>query len=253
MRTSLHDIWGCARGPLKAAAPHTRLVAGATTFAACMVTPATTAVGSLVAGAAAAAWLAACRPPGRVVRTTVAFGLILFLPYFLLLPLLPAAPPAATGSWVKALLVPWTVLLRGMSGMLVSVATVTSLSPTELREAMVRLPVPRVVSAILLQIVHQSATLLYETKRVAWAMAVRGASSGRTTAWRVLSSLPRVWLPRVVVRAERVAAAMELRGYCDGDLRPFRSVRTGLADAAVLALAASVLALAIALRIWGAP
>jgi len=73
------------------------------------------------------------------------------------------------------------------------------------------------------QIVHQAASLFYETKRVASAMAVRGASGGGKAAWQVLWSLPRVWLPRIVDRADRVADAMELRGYCDGETRTLRS------------------------------
>jgi energy-coupling factor transporter transmembrane protein EcfT len=135
--------------------------------------------------------------------------------------------------------------------MLVSIGTVASLSASDLREGLLRLPVPRVVSAILLQIVHQAATLFYETRRVASAVAVRGASNARVTGWRVLSSLPRVWLPRIIVRAERVAAAMELRGYCDGDLRSFRQHRMGLADGAALVLAIGVLGLSVMARIRG--
>ena len=251
MRTSWHEVWGCARGPVTGLAPQTRLLAGTTLFAACMIAPASTARGSLVAVVATAAWLFACRPPLKVVRTTAVLGLVLFLPYFLLTPLIPADASIGIGSWQQALVVPWSVLLRGMSGMLISMAIMASLSPGDLREGLARLPVPGVVSAILLQIVHQTATLFYETRRVASAMAVRGASSRGGTAWRVLSSLPRVWLPRVIVRAERVAVAMELRGYCDEDLRSFRRVKTDLADFVVLTLVASVLALSITLRIWG--
>jgi energy-coupling factor transporter transmembrane protein EcfT len=253
MRTAWHDIWGCAHGPVKALAPHTRVLAGATVFATCMTAPPGMPQGSLVTIVATLAWLAACRPPLRVVRSTLTLGLVLFFPYFLLLPLLPSAASAGTRGWEQGLAVPWSVLLRGMSGMVVSVATVTCLTASDLREALVRLPVPSIVSAILLQIVHQTATLFYETQRVASAMAVRGASSGCTTAWRVLASLPKVWLPRVLVRAERVAAAMELRGYCDADTLSFRQVRSGLADGVVLVLGIGVLALAITLRVWGVP
>lgn len=249
MRTSLHDIWGCGRGPIAKLAPRTRLLCGAAAFAACMIAPAARPNGSLVAIAVPVAWLAACRPPLRVIRLSVGLGLLLFLPYFLLLPLLPATSGGVRHAWI----VPWTILLHGMSGMLVSMGTVASLSASDLREAMVRLPVPKVVSAILLQIVHQTATLFYETKRVASAMAVRGASSRSRTAWRVLSSLPQTWLPRIVMRAERVAAAMELRGYCDEDLRSFGREKPGLADAAALALAAVAVVLSAALRIGCRP
>jgi energy-coupling factor transporter transmembrane protein EcfT len=180
-------------------------------------------------------------------------GLALFLPYFLLLPWLPDAPSGTAGSGRHALVVPWTILLRGLGGMLVCTATVTSLTAADLREALLRLPVPGIVSAILLQIVHQTSTLFYETRRVAAAMAVRGASSGGATAWRVLASLPQVWLPRVIVRAERVGAAMELRGYCDGHLQPFHATALGLADLGTLGVAAAALGSAVALRVLGGP
>jgi energy-coupling factor transporter transmembrane protein EcfT len=117
---------------------------------------------------------------------------------------------------------------------------------------LVRLPVPRVVAAILLQIVHQTATLFYETRRVAAAMAVRGATGSLGTAWRVLVSLPQVWLPRVIGRAERVAAAMELRGFCDGEPHTFSEVETGVVDLVAVGLCLLAIVGAVAVRVWGA-
>jgi energy-coupling factor transporter transmembrane protein EcfT len=253
MRASLHELWGCGHGPVMRAAPQTRLVAGAAVFAACMVSTGATLNGSLCSGVIGAAWLAACRPPWKVVRTSLLLGLALFLPYFLLLPLLPDAPSGAAESWGRALVVPWTILLRGLCGMLVCIATVASLSASDLREALLRLPVPGIVSAILLQIVHQTATLFYETRQVAAAMEVRGTSCGGVAAWRVLFSLPRVWLPRVIVRAERVGAAMELRGYCDGHRLSFQATALGLVDLVTLGAAVAALGIAITLCVLEAP
>jgi energy-coupling factor transporter transmembrane protein EcfT len=249
MRTSLHDVWGSATGPVTRLAPETRLVCGAGLFAACLVAPAATSAGSLAVIAMTIAWLAACRPPRRVARNTAVLGLAVLLPYFLLLPLIPSSPAPGPQSWSRALAVPWSILLRGMSGMLVSVATATTLGGNDLHEALVRLPVPAMVSAILLQIVHQTATLVDETRHVAAAMAVRGASSGPLTAWRLLSSVSQVWLPRLFVRAERVAAAMELRGYLDRALRPLRRTDRSLADAAVMISVLGLLVLAVLLRV----
>lgn len=249
MRLSLHDLWGCARGPVGSLAPPTRLLGGGAVFAACMVAPAATVPGSLLVGASALAWVAACRPPAKVVRRTVGLGLAMFLPYFLLVPWIPVA---ASERWQQAFLVPWTVLLHGLAGMLVSVSTVTATSEAELRDGLARLPVPGLVSAVLLQLVHQSAVLCDETGQMVSAMAVRGASSGWSTGLQVLFALPRVWLPRVLARAERVAAAMELRGYCEVSVPSSGREAAGLADGAVLALAASLLAGAMALRLVGA-
>jgi len=215
-----------------------------------MVVPATTWCGTLLALSVVGTWTAFCRPPLRVVRVTVTLGLVLFLPYFALVPLLSGGTHA--DSWREAVAVPWTILVRGLCGMLVSMATVASLTASDLREAMVRLPIPRTVTAILLQIVHQTATLFYETKRVAKAMAVRGASGRGATGLRILSSLPQVWLPRVVDRAERVSTAMELRGFCERDSWSFQTLCFQLADYVALALALGVAASALFLRLWGA-
>lgn len=252
MLTSFHDTWGSGRGPSRWLAPHVRLVIGGALLAACVTAPARTVTGSLVALAVAGAWLTACRPPGRIIRRTTALGLTLLVPYFLLVPLMAVGGPAGETRW-QVLLVSWSVLLRGMTGMLVSMATATSLDASEVRQALERLKVPHEVSAILLQMMHQTASLSRESGRVAAAMAVRGASSAGVAAWRVFSSLPQVWLPRVIERAERVAAVMELRGLCDEMPRPPPRARASRLDGAALALAFAVLALATGLHFVGVP
>jgi len=250
VRISWHTIWGCAGGPASHLAPQTRLVMGALMFAVCMVAPVTTLPGALTIVAGALAWLAACRPPGKIAGAGALFGLALFLPYFLLTPLIRHDPAHAEYGWARSLAVPGSLVARGLSGMLVSLGTITILSLSDLREGLLRLPVPRVVAAVLLQILHQAATLVNETGQVASAMAVRGAASRRRTAWRVLSSLPQVWLPRVMIRAESVAAAMELRGFSETELRPFRPAALRTRDGLALILALGLLGLAAALR-WG--
>lgn len=249
MRKALHDLWGCAHGPISRLAPSTRIVAGAAAFATCVVAPAATKPGTALVATVTILWLIACGTPGRVVRTVLFFGLAVLLPYFLLVPLIQT-DATATRHLSGPLAVPFAVVLHGLSCSLISVATITTLTASDLREGLARLPVPGIVSAILLQIVHQAATLAYETRRVAIAMSVRGAASGGVAALRLLSSLPRVWLPRVILRAERVATAMELRGYCDADLRNLGCVEVRLADRLALALAFVALGLAIAARCW---
>ena len=178
-------------------------------------------------------------------------GLLLFVPTLLLLPLMPPNGVRAAAGWEHGFVASADLLVRGLGGVLISMATVASVSVSDLREGLTRLPLPGIVSAIVVQIVHQTASLFYETKRVASAMAVRGASGGGKAAWHVLWSLPRVWLPRIVDRADRVADAMELRGYCDGETRTLRSRRMRAADWAALALALAVLGLAVVIRVRG--
>jgi energy-coupling factor transporter transmembrane protein EcfT len=143
------------------------------------------------------------------------------------------------------------MFVRGLSGMLVTLGTVTSLSASDLREGLARLSIPRHVSAILLQIIHQAGTLVDETRQVASAMAIRGASGAGRTAWRVLASLPQVWIPRVVIRAEEVAAAMEVRGYGQDTIPSFHGNRLRPRDIIALLLATGLFGAAAVLW-WGA-
>jgi cobalt/nickel transport system permease protein len=251
MKTHWHDLWGCGRGPAVRLVPQTRLLLGVVAFAICMTAPATTVAGGLVIAVTVGTWLAASRPPQKTVFGFALLGLLLFVPTLLLLPLVPSNDPSAAGGWRHAFVASADILVRGTSGVLISMATVASVSVNDLREGLTRLPVPGIVSAIVVQIMHQTASLFYETKRVASAMAVRGASGGGRAAWQVLWSLPRVWLPRIVDRADRVADAMDLRGYCDGETRTLPSSRMRIADWTALALALAVLGSAVVIRVRG--
>lgn len=252
MRTSPHDLWGCAHGPATRLTPQTRVLVGMALFAICMAAPVTKLPGLICVSACTCAWLIGCRTPLKAIGHAVLLGLVFLLPAFFLTPLIRHGPSGAAWSWSRSIAVPWSIFVRGMSGILVSLGTVTSLGTSDLREGLGHLPVPRLVSAILLQIIHQTGTLVDETRQVACAMAVRGASGGGRTAWRILVSLPQVWIPRVVARAEDVAAAMEIRGYGQDTIGSFQRAPFRTGDVVVLALAAGLLGCAVALRWTGA-
>ena len=249
MRDAWHDIWGSARGPIRRLSPQARILCGASVFTICLIAPVTARLGVFTVAVAVALWTLLTRPPAKVVCSIFVFGLVLFLPYFLLRPLIRSE--STINDWMEALSVPWTLFFRGITAMLATVSTVTTLSASDLRQGLSRLPIPEVLSAILIQIIHQLANLIYETRRVAQAVAVRGGTTGYRTALKVVSSLPRVWLPRVMDRTVRVADAMELRGYCQKDISPMGAVRCSFKD--MLAISVSLVCLSgiIALRLWG--
>jgi len=254
MWASWHEIWGSGRGPVTRLAPQTRILGGAILFAACLVSPALSAAGTALIAVTTAGWIFASGLPSRALRSSALLGLAMFLPYLLLVPLMVKGPPVmglGTG-WAGALAVPWGILLHGLAGLLIATATVSTLPASDLRGGLVALPLPRLFSAILVQIVHQTPVLLSETKRVAAAVAVRGGSGRWRAVLRMLTSLPRVWLPRMLGRADRVAAAMELRGFAEADLRIFGQRTIGASDLGVMALAGIALAAAATLR-WGLP
>lgn len=240
MKTHYHRVWGSAAGSVRSIAPQVRIICGLGVFLTCLIAPYQKISGLAVCIASTAAWLAVVMPPWRVVGPSAILGLILFVPYLILIPFMK---PEAAG-------VPAGVFLRGMCGVLISATTVSSLSLGELHDGVSRLPLPSMVTAILLQIIQQTGTIVYETERIASAMAVRGATGSGYAALKVLSTVPQVWLPRVVLKAERLADAMDMRGYngpsgkihCNSDLN--------VADIAALAITLTAVETSLAVRLW---
>ena len=132
----------------------------------------------------------------------------MFFPLFLLSPFIES-----NGDILQKLSVPWALFARGLAGMLVSVTAIAALTPGELHEGLRALKFPPVVATLVLQIVHQSGLLIEETRRISTALSLRSGLESTAGAWRILGAMPRVWLPRVINRAERLAMTMELRGY----------------------------------------
>ena len=250
MKNVWHTAWDSARGPIKRLAPQTRIVCGISAASVCIIAPATHATGIATAAGILTIWTLLIQPPLRVARTTLLLALVLFLPYFLLTPLILFESSAT--DWGAALAATWAVFFHGTTVMTVSVFTVTTLSISALRQGLERLPTPDIINAVLIQIVHQTINLYYETRRMAQAIAVRGGTNGYHTAFRIIVSLPGVWLPRMVDRAERVADAMALRGYCQRDISPSGSVATTLKDALAKIVSLGCIGGAVAVRLWGA-
>ena len=245
MKAGWHSIWGSGQGPIRRLAPQSRILCGVLMFSACMCIPVNNVPGVSTLMGCVGLWLMVTLPPDRLVRSTLMLGLILFLPYFLLTPIVLVQ--GGHSGWLEAGAIPWKIFIRGLAGMQVSVATISTLTAGELRQGVLRLPLPRVVCAILVQIVQQTSALLGETRRIGQSMTVRGGTGHLLGNWRVLLALPRVWLPRVVGRAERVADAMELRGYIEDDLAlmgvvPWRAPDIVAVASCVVLLAAVVLA-----------
>jgi hypothetical protein len=222
------------------------LQAGGLLLAIVLISPSATGLGFLLLVIALGSYLAFCRPPKRPMFIAMLLGITFFLPYFLLIPWITSTPE---GGWYERAAVPWTILCRGQGGMLTCIATMTALSICDLQEGLAWFPLPRMVSQILLQIVHQTSVLMNETGRIANAMVVRGVPRRGFAAWRMLTHFPRVWLPRVMDRANRVSLVMELRGYCDLDRKVIQHPPQGALDFAVLLPAILLFFVAIWLRV----
>jgi hypothetical protein len=110
--------------------------------------------------------------------------------------------------------------VKGAAAMLALMAPMAGLPVHHWSAAIVRLPLPRHVRLLLEQILHQSEVLGLETRNTYRALTVRSARRGIAGVMTFSHTLPSVWLPRVALRAERVAIAMDVRGYTDHVPRP---------------------------------
>lgn len=155
--------------------------------------------------------------PARFLKVLAA-GVLMYAPLFLFM----APGPALKGS-VTAV---------------VALVTVSSLTARQLHDAILGLPLPALPRLLLQQILHQMEVLRAESRRIHQAVSVRGGIQGAAATWLFVRSFPQVWLPRVVFKADRVAMAMDLRGY--GDHVPSTDpVRWGQRELLTLALCAA--------------
>jgi len=184
-----------------------------------------------------ALWIAGTGLPPRNAARALGLGLLFYTPLIALLALpligsLPldlirsgdlsgalggseAARAILGGAYMKR--VGW-IIVKGLCTLLVSVATVSTIAAADLYPAVGGLPLPATARLILIQIVQQTGMLLNETGRIRAAVALRGGGRTAPGAGALMRSLPGTWLARVAGRAERVAMAMDVRGYVSAPL-----------------------------------
>jgi energy-coupling factor transporter transmembrane protein EcfT len=120
-------------------------------------------------------------------------------------------PAIATVGWM---------LLKGVASLTVTLAAISTLDAVTVRHAVAALPLPLNARLIVIQIIQQTGMLLDETARVRNAVTLRSGTRAARGGLALASALPVVWLTRVAGRADRVAAAMEVRGYMRAPLPP---------------------------------
>jgi energy-coupling factor transporter transmembrane protein EcfT len=249
-------LLGSGAGPLSAARPSVRLACGALAVGAIVLSPGALGPGALFTATVALAVVLAAGPSQGVVLRALQFGALLYLPLVLvlLIPLLWEAAGSAgvlRASRISTMLVlALTIALKGGATLLAALSTLTTIRRAELHMAVAGLPLPRTVRLLLLQIAHQTGTLFGETVQIRRAIAVRApARRGTGASLQLLLALPGAWLERVAGRAERVAMALELRGYHlhGGKPLPAQPARR-CADAVAVAGGLAALAGALALH-----
>lgn len=239
------EWFGCGRGKLKMSAPITRFIAWILVTTACLLLrPSLWYELSLAAGLLVA-WLAVTRPPRSGIFKLLGLGLIFFVPVFILLPFtgrseqwidLWGVISVRSDAWVA----PFNVLVRGIFCLLLGYGLIASVDKSEFQQALIRLPLPRVIVVMVHQVLRWLGPLVEESTSIGRAVALRGGTRGFKTGLRLTKALPAAWLPRVLARADRVSAAMQVRDY-RGELMDPGPWRPAASDAWTLLL--SILAL----------
>lgn len=173
--------------------PAFRILGGIAMLAGVSVMPLTEAWQFALPALLVTPWIALCRPSWRVLSKAILFALAMF------------SPLAVYAFFTDAPLVALGIAWRGTASLLISVATCSTVKVSELRQGLCFLP--RTIAALILQVVLQTTLLSGEVRRISHALLLRGGGM------RVLFAFPVVWLSRLLLRAERVGDAMEIRGF----------------------------------------
>jgi energy-coupling factor transporter transmembrane protein EcfT len=227
-------------------APSTRLLCGILVLVSCSASSLNNPLSRALFIVTVISWAVCCRLSRRRLMGILKWSLWFFLPLFCLFLFLLFRP--GPGFRTDILHVSFALGLRAAASIIVCASTMEVLDLFELGEGLSGLPLPRVLVALILQIALQTALLTRESRRIAAALRLRGMqSAGITARMRCLFAMPVIWLLRLLLRAERVSAAMEVRGF-DGPIRRTASVQIYLSDRLAITLSGLVCSMVLLLR-----
>ena len=212
------SLWGVSAG-LASLAPPTRLALGGGLLVGLFGMAPASIEAVIWIGSTLVLWVLLLRTPIRLVLGIVLAAVLLGSPVFALAAIVGAAPGGGVSNGLVHAL---EILFKGGAITLVALTTLSSLDPAALQDGLRRLWFPPMLAGLITQILVQTGRLFEETESMVRAARLRIASSGPAMVWLLAKGIPRMWLPRVLGRAERVALAMTIRGF-DG--------RVGLGDA----------------------
>ena len=141
------------------------------------------------------------------------YSMALFLPLFLLTPWMESAGAVRGNPWLDAAEIPLAMSLRSTACVFVCASTMAVLDMADFGAALGTLPIPRIIKHLIMQIAHQTAMMTNESQRISAAVRIRGLPLGLAYKLRFLPAVPTIWLLRIMNRADRIGAAMDLRGF----------------------------------------
>lgn len=245
-------LWATGTGALTRLSPSARLVVGSGWLLAATVSDLATPAGAAIGLGSVGLALLAAKPRARPLARRALLGVTLLAPVFLLAPWSGADLPDRVLPGVASVITPWRIFTTGMAVLVISLATVSTLSRSDLREALARLPLPRLFGAVALMVALQTEAQLREVQRIMLALRARGSPRSWRRRLGVVSGIPGSWLPRLYARADRIGWAMQVRGY-DGSPLSLEEPRAHPWDWPAVALAIGWLGLGLLVRLEALP
>ena len=239
-------FWGCGNGYLKSLQPHIRIISGLLIGCACLLVPLKTVGGMVFLILSSLCWVMfAAMPRKMIVRCAVA-SIILFFPFLLLSPWMTvdsliASPMVARTTQAAG------IALRSTCMLFIAASTIASLTMYDVHCGLVRMPVPRSLVVLIVQLINQTMLLAEETTRIISVLRLRSASG--VHGIRVLFSFPVVWMVRMLFRAERTASAMAVRGYGIEMVAKGETIRLTVAELSIITGAVLLFTASIIMRI----
>ncbi len=226
--------------------PDARLAFGGILLACCLVASPRSPLGFLLLASPVAIAAAACGIRRRSVIASIG-AIIMLAPFFGAACWASFGGTGHTDTFGMLSSPAVEMLERATAVSLVTIITWGSMSRSGVYDALASGALPALVVGIVVQVLQQTGALLGETTRMTAALRVRGAGLSARERIALLAVLSRVWLVRVVARAESLSAAMELRGY-GIPLPRFRRATWSFRDIATMTLSMALLALSIVHR-----
>jgi len=242
----LFTFLGCGNGLLKTVHPQTRIVAGVLIGSACLLVPLQSKGQANFMIIIAICWVLFAAMPGKMLSRCAIASIILFFPFLLLSPWMTVdsySGSGAAGCFTQA----GGIALRSTCMLFIGASTIASLTLHDVHRGLVCLPIPRSIAALIVQIINQTMLLAEETARIIDVLRLRGTSGVRGI--RVLFAFPVVWMVRMLFRAERIAAAIAVRGYGFKGAAKGDRVKLTIADMSMLFAASLIFVISLTIRV----
>lgn len=240
-------FWGCGNGLLKKSLhPYIRIVSGILVGCASLLVPMQSVTGVTIAVTTTVCWIVLAAMPIKLILRCGIISLILFFPFLLLSPWM-AEDPLSDSSVTERITKTASIALRSACTLFIAASTIATLPIYDVHRGLTRLPLPRSLIALIVQLINQTMLLTEETMRIIGVLRLRGASG--VHGFRVLFSFPIVWMVRMLFRAERTAAAMTVRGYGIEYSSTLDTDKLNAADTIALIVSSGLLCVSLFMRI----